>query len=112
MEMITVPVVRETERRSVAVPAKTDEREMVQLLASKFGEEVKKRWRVIVRNFASCEQPFRTVNWWSYELAEPEEPAEPPAPMKVMANRRRWCLRWDIELDTSLTERQVHKKLR
>jgi hypothetical protein len=112
METVTILMTRGANRRSASVPAKTDEREMVQLLVSKLGEGMRQRWRVSVRNFVSCDQaPFKLCDGGSHELAELEAPAAPPAPVKVTANTRLGALREDIELNTSWTERQVHEAI-
>jgi hypothetical protein len=49
---------------------------------------------------------------WSYELAEPEPPAAPQERRQIKANTRYRGPRWDVELDTGWTEKQVHEEQR
>jgi hypothetical protein len=89
-------------RRMVIVPSGTDEREMTQLVVSRFRENARKRWLVITRDTAPREREYQLLGGWSYKLAEEKSP---PAPQTAKANTKRGDLRWNIELDTDWTER-------
>jgi hypothetical protein len=80
--------------RRVSVPSNTSEEGLVQLLVSGFGENVRKRWRVITRNLSLREMDeYRLHRGWTYELALPEEP-KPPESRPVLGH----CAGFKLEL--------------
>jgi hypothetical protein len=100
-------------RKRTHVPDNVSEEQMVQLLVSGFGENVRKQWQVKTRNMSQrVMEAYKLVPAWSYELVPRQEAAPPPQPGVVRARTRYQGLNWDIELDASWSQMQVHEAIK
>jgi hypothetical protein len=97
-------------RKWTHVPDNVDEEQMVQLLVSGFGENMRKQWQVKTRNMSQrVMEEYKLVPAWSYELIPRQEAAPRPQSRVVQARTRYQGLNWDIELDASWSQLRVHE---